>query len=117
MSCRAFPVVNPTLEWVYERAGVVRQAPAAFSPKEGALGFSSLIMITQVHPQPEIKMLRIEGIAPNEKTIGNGKYPLKLPVLLASNTASDATIAGITDWLLSAVGQQWLSDQGLIPIP
>ena len=111
------PVVNPTLEWVYERAGVVRQAPAAFSPKEGALGFSSLIMTTQVHPQPEIKMLRIEGIAPNEKTIGNGKYPLKLPVLLASNTASDATIAGITDWLLSAVGQQWLSDQGLIPIP
>lgn len=74
-------------------------------------------MITQVHPQPEIKTLRIEGIAPNEKTIGNGKYPLKLPVLLASNTASDATIAGITDWLLSAVGQQWLSDQGLIPIP
>ncbi len=54
-------IVNPTLEWVYERPGVVRQAAAAFVPEAEALGFSSWILATRVNPQPEIKIIRIEG--------------------------------------------------------
>lgn len=109
-------IVNPALEWVYERAGVVRQAVAAFTPAPDALGFSSWLLVSQVNPSPELKILAVNGVSANAKTLENGKYPLKLPVLLASNTASDATIAGMTDWLLSAPGQRWLSDQGLVPV-
>ena len=76
------PIRLPELEWVYERPGVVRQEIAAFDAEADALGFSSLQMVTQVNPQPEIKLVRIAGILPNAKTIENGKYPLRLPVLL-----------------------------------
>jgi phosphate transport system substrate-binding protein len=69
-----------------------------------------------------IKILKIKkddkspGIAPDEKTIKNGTYPLSRPLFFYTRTASSAEIKAFIDWVLSAEGQGIVTKVGYFPI-
>ena len=102
-------------DWVFERAGVVRQQPASFSPSSDALGFSSLSRCL-THPDPAVKMIAIEGVRPSIQTLSEGRYPLRLAVLAAARLPVDEPIAQTIAWLRTEQGQQWLRSQSLAPL-
>src|SRR6185295_9706041 len=69
-----------------------------------------------------IKVLKIKkeatsaGIAPSDKTIQDGSYPLSRPLFFYTRTKPSADIKAFTDWVLSKEGQAIVTKVGYFPI-
>jgi phosphate transport system substrate-binding protein len=69
-----------------------------------------------------IKVLKIKkdaataGIAPSDKTIKDGTYPLSRPLFFYTRTKPAGDITAFTDWVLSPEGQAIVTKVGYFPI-
>ena len=69
-----------------------------------------------------IKVLKIKkdaataGIAPSDKTIKDGTYPLSRPLFFYTRAKPAADITAFTDWVLSPEGQAIVTKVGYFPI-
>ena len=69
-----------------------------------------------------IKVLKIKkddkaaGIAPDDKTIKDGSYPLSRPLFFYTRTGASADIKAFTDYVLSGEGQGIATKVGYFPI-
>ena len=69
-----------------------------------------------------IKVLKIKkddksaAIAPEDKTIKDGTYPLSRPLFFYTRANPSADIKGFVDWVLSAEGQGIVTKVGYFPI-
>ena len=55
--------------------GIV-EAVANYSNSAGALGYSYLYFVKNQHYDDNIKLLKVEGVAPTNEAVSNGKYPM-----------------------------------------
>ncbi len=62
----------------------------------------------------ELKLLEIDGVAPNDETIANGSYPLSSNsfIVLRKDTPADALSRKMVEFMLTDVGQQCVEDAG-----
>jgi len=63
-----------------------------------------------------VRVVPIDGIAPDEKTLADGTYPLVAPIYAVTRRglAPDSPAARVRDWLLSGTGQKLVADAGFV---
>ncbi|MCL2488584.1 MAG: substrate-binding domain-containing protein, partial [Oscillospiraceae bacterium] len=67
---------NPPVELKPADMGGLVEAIADYDNAESALGFSVFYYATDMYNLPGVKLLWVDGVAPNKETIQDGSYPL-----------------------------------------
>jgi len=76
-----------------------------------AIGYVSLASVNN-----KVKELKVEGVAPSEKTVLDKTYKIQRPFIYAVGKDVDATTQAFIDWVMSKEGQAQVKDNGFIPI-
>ncbi len=82
------------------------------------IGFSFYFYERRIVPRPYVKTLSINGIEPSYKTIADGSYPLRAPIVAAihKDTPTDAPARILYDFLSTPDGQQVVKAAGYVPL-
>ncbi len=90
---------------------------ASYQNDANAIGFSVYYYAKNMYALPGLKFAAIDGVAPNDATIGDGSYPFlnDFFVVTRADEPSDSPAAKLRDWLLSDAGRQCLIDAGYVP--
>jgi len=82
------------------------------------IGFSFYFYEHRIMPRPYVKTLAINGIQPSYKTIADGSYPLRAPIVAAihKDTPANAPARLLYDFLSTPNGQQVVQAAGYVPL-
>ncbi len=107
------PLMDPPSEMVNDwMIGIIEQV-SDYRSKQGSIGFSFRYYVEGIIQNPDIKILRVDGIAPTVETIKNGSYPITTPlyaVTYAGNTNENVPL--FLEWILSEEGQEIIERTG-----
>ncbi len=83
------------------------------------LGYSVYFYATFMLPDPNVKLIGIDGLHPTSETIANRSYPLttEVYVVLRADTPPDSSAATLRDWLFTEAGKAAIVQSGYIPLP
>ena len=82
------------------------------------IGYSVYYYATHIFPQPDLKLLAIEGVQPDSNSLSEGTYPLTTEVyaVLRRDLRAGHPARKLVDWLLSPDGQDAVLASGYIPL-
>ncbi len=112
-------VMDPPTEIRIGDMGGIIDAVAHFENARGALGYSYLYFVTNQHYDEDIKLLKVNGFAPDEANIRSDKYPMVTEYCLVtrSGEATEGSfLRQIIDWCLSDQGQALAKKLSYIPV-
>jgi len=64
----------------------------------------------------DVKILKVNNVYPDKKTIANNKYPLRRPLFLVIPQNPKPETKRFIDFVLSKKGQQFISSQGVVSL-
>lgn len=96
--------------------GMIRKV-ADYRNFDNALGFSFLLYSTQLVQEKQIKLLSINGIAPNHANIRNKSYPFSYDFYAVTIGNPSKETQQLLDWIQSPQGKELIEKTGYVPIP
>ena len=97
-------------------AGIV-DVVANYKNSEGAIGYSYLYFVKNQHYDDNIKLLKVEGIAPSSDAVASGKYPMintAYAVFRASEPQNSA-VRKIANWCAGKAAAKIAEELGYVP--
>lgn len=112
------PLMDAPTDYVIGSMGDLMEAVKSYDSSPGAIGYSVYYYAEEMKMAQGLKLLSIDGTAPNADTIRSGEYPLLNPMyaVLPADTAEDAPSRILFDWILSGEGQKLAAHEGYVPI-
>lgn len=111
------PIIEPLKEDVPEGMGGIIEQVADYRNYDNSIGFSFRFFATGMSPNPDIKLLAINGIEPTPKNIGSGKYPFTAnlyAITLKDNRKQQ--VQPFLKWMQGSQGQEIVEKIGYIPV-
>lgn len=108
----ARPPEHYTIE---EMAGLIT-AVASFDGQSHGIGYNVYYFVSQMAPNPDIKMLAINGVAPTSESIKSGDYPYvnDFYAVIRKDAPEDSIERLIFNWLQTADGQALVETAGYV---
>ncbi len=78
---------------------------------KGTIGYSPLSAVTKT----ALKIMKINGVYPSVKNIGNGKYKLTTPFAIVYKGELSPLAKAFTDFIFSSEGQRIIKEYGGVP--
>ena len=93
-------------------------AIAAYDNSEKALGYSVYYYAKTMYNKDTIKLVDIDGVTPDNKSISSGKYPFTTGyyAVLKKTTPADADSRKLLKWILGKDGQTLAEKSGYVPL-
>lgn len=110
------PLMSPPKEDVAAGMGEIIERTAVYRNYDQAIGYSFLYFATQMIQQGEIRLLEVDGIAPNRSTIQNRQYPLAAEFYAVTANSSNPNVSPLLQWILSRQGQSLVEMTGYTPL-
>ena len=109
-------LIPPLTEQREGSMGDLADTVADFDGSEGALGFSYLHQLSRRSDLDAIKLLRIDGVMPQDDTIAEGTYPLISQACAVIRGGEEDTPAGeFAQWCAWPLGQALAQEMGYVP--
>ena len=110
-------VTPPSDNYVFSLMSGIIRAISNYHNHPGAIGYSYHYYASQLMADNNIKLLRVNDIAPSKQTIGSNEYPLTHD-FYASSRKNDANpnTQKLLDWVLSGQGQELVDKSGYAKI-
>lgn len=91
---------------------------AKYDNSEKALGYSVFYYAKTMYNKDTIKLLAVDGIYPDNKSISSGKYPFTSSyyAVLRKDTPANSTSRQLLKWIISSDGQKLAEDAGYVPL-
>lgn len=107
----------PTEQRIGDMGGII-DAVAYYDNAKGALGYSYLYFVTNQHFDEDIKLLAVDGYAPNKDNIQSGAYPMvtQYCCVINSEEAADSNVRKIIDWCVGEQGQLLAEELYYVPV-
>ncbi|MDR2401410.1 MAG: substrate-binding domain-containing protein [Deferribacteraceae bacterium] len=97
--------------------GEIIVAVSDYKNYKGAIGFSFRYFAAEMVKNSEIKLLKINGIAPIEENVANGEYPIASNFYaITRKDNANPNVPIVLDWLVSEEGQYLVRAVGYTPI-
>jgi phosphate transport system substrate-binding protein len=100
-------------EYAGSMGGIVNKV-AAYRNYSSAIGYSFRYFATGMKPNPEIKLIAIDEIAPSPENIRNGLYPFTVDVYAVTAGTENKNVPRLVSWILSDQGQGFIEQCGYI---
>lgn len=111
------PIMEPLKEDVPEGMGGIIEQVADYRNFNNSIGFSFRFFATGMTPNPDIKLLAIDGIEPNPENIASGIYPFTANLYAISlKNNPKPTILPFLNWMQGPQGQELVEKIGYIRI-
>lgn len=94
---------------------LMTQMTVEYNGVRPALGYSYKYFATKMYPNPETKLLAINGVAPTAENISNGTYPFTVNFYAVTNGAPTGNVKNLIDLILSESGQRLIEKTGYAP--
>ena len=105
--------IDPSLN---ETNSLMGQVGVWRSDTQPVLGYSYRYFAVNMFPNPEAKLLSIEGISPTIENIGNGSYPMAANFYAVTNGEPTGNTKRLIEWILSPQGQWIIEQTGYAPL-
>jgi phosphate transport system substrate-binding protein len=114
---KGLPMTKYPSTIVYGMEGLIERI-ANYNNSEKALGYSVFYYAKTMYNKDTVKLLPIDGIAPDNKNISSGKYPFTTAyyAVLKKNTPKDSSARKLLSWLLSKEGQKLTEEAGYVAL-
>ena len=112
------PMAEAPRELVRGEMGDLVEAVAAFEDSPAAIGYAMYYCAHNMEMADGLKILAVDGVAPDAESIRNGAYPFLssyYAVTDAGRAANDPAKL-FYDWILSADGQRLIEYEGYVPV-
>lgn len=91
---------------------LMHQISVEWKGVQPALGYSYRFFATEMYPNPQAKLLKIDGVEPSTENIASGAYPFTVEFYAITNGAPAGNTKLLIDWILSAQGQSLIEKTG-----
>lgn len=99
-----------------ESNSLMTQISAEYKGVQPALGYSYKFFATVMYPNPNCKVLKIDGVYPSADNIKSGKYPYTVKFYAITRGQPSGNTKKLIDWILSPVGQRLIEKCGYAPV-
>ena len=114
---RGEPMADAPTELVRGEMGDLLRAVAAFDNSPSALGYTMYYYAHNMEIADGVKILSVDGVAPDAQTIRDGSYPFLngYYVVTDAGRAANDPAKLLYDWILSADGKRLIEHEGYVP--
>lgn len=97
--------------------GYLVESVAEYENTSASLGYTYRYYIDTLYKNPDIKTIKVNGIAPSNEHVAGGTYPLSVNYYGIIRQGDEAAPGGkFLDWILSEEGQACVAQAGYIPL-
>ena len=102
---------------VGDMIGII-EAVRGWDDRPDAMGYTVYYYADDMGMPDGLKLLSIDGLAPNDDTIRSGEYPIRTYyyAVMDTETPADSPAGILFDWLLSQEGQDLVAHEGYVSI-
>ena len=108
--------MEPEQDMLVTTMGTLIESVASFDGTGSAIGFSVYYYADKMKADPNLKMIKVDDVAPSNASIEDGTYPLVNDFYMAIRTseAQDSPVRSLRDWMLSDNGKELLEEEGYV---
>lgn len=111
------PIVTPLKNEYIGDMGGITTSVAAYNGAQGAIGYSFRFFLHSMAENKQVKILRINGVAPTAANIANGSYPLTTQLYaITRKNDSRPEVHNFLQWTVSQQGQELIEKVGYVPL-
>ncbi len=110
--------MNPPVEWISTAMDELVDSVSHYDNQPDAIGYSYYYYVTDMKTNPDVKLLKINGIYPNPTTIANDSYPIQTAyyAVFRKRELAGSDVRKVVNYLLTDEGQDLLAHAGYIPL-
>lgn len=109
------PMAAPREDIASGMGGIISQT-ADYKNYKNAIGYSFLYFATEMVQNGNIRLLEVDGVKPDKKTIRDGTYPLTAEFYAVTAGSSNPHVGRFIEWIRSAQGQTLVEQTGYTPM-
>lgn len=111
------PIMEAPSEQVNEfMIGIINQV-SDYKNKTNSIGFSFRYYMEGIIKNPNVKLLKVDGVEPNVENIKNDKYPITASLYAVTYKDNEnENVSKLIDWVLSEEGQEIIEKTGYVGI-
>lgn len=111
------PLMKPPSEYVQGLMSGIIEVVTDYQNRNSAIGFSYRFYLTGIIANPDVKILKINGVEPTNENIRNGSYPITTPIYAVTYEGQEnENVQKLLDWVLGPQGQELLEKSGYVSI-
>jgi len=112
------PMKEAPFALVAEAMGELVEFVAEYENETAAIGYTYYYYINNLYRNPDIKVIRIDGISPENENLVSGAYPFtaSYDVVIRSDEPEDSVYRDLRDYMLSDEGQEIIRLAGYCPV-
>lgn len=105
-------------EKIIAEMGALVDAVAVYTNEDDAIGYSYYYYVTDMWKNDKVKLLSVDGVYPDKKTISDGSYPIRTAyyAVMRTDEPEDSNARKLLDWILSDQGQQIAEEAGYVKL-
>ncbi len=91
---------------------------ASYKDDQSALGYSVYYYASEMYSNDNLKFLKVDGVMPENETIGNKTYPHTNPfyAVIRKSEPEDSPARKMLEWILSEEGKKTIEEAGYVTI-
>ena len=108
--------MEPEEDLLVGTMGELIEQVASFDGSGSAIGFSVYYYADKMKSDPNLKMIKVEGVEPSNETIQDNSYPLVNDFYIAIRASEEEKSPArmLRDWMLSDDGRKLLEEEGYV---
>ena len=112
------PMMEAPQELYIAEMGGLISAVAEYQAGKGSLGYSVYYYAQNMYQDPDVKLLAVDGVAPNNASIADGSYPYTnaFYAVIRADEPAGSPARQLLEWVLSEKGARCVTDAGYVSI-
>lgn len=111
------PLMEAPKEYIQDLMIGIIERVSDYQNRNSAIGFSYRYYVSGIVGNPDVKILKINGVEPTNENIKNGSYPITTPIYAVTYEGNpNKNIPIFIDWVLGEQGQELLEKSGYCPV-
>ena len=112
------PMMEAPADQIPGEMGFLIASVRSYDNSANAIGYSVYYYAHDMEMAHGLKLLQVDGVAPDSETIRSGEYPFRNPYfcVIRADEPENSPARILRDWLLSKAGQQLLDREGYVPV-
>lgn len=109
------PLMEPPAEYIQDLMSGIIQRVTDYQNRNSAIGFSYRYYLTGIMENPDVKVLKINGIEPTNENVKNGSYPITTPIYAVTYEGNpNKNVDIFLEWVVGPQGQELLEKSGYV---
>ncbi|KAF0193555.1 MAG: Phosphate binding protein [Bacillota bacterium] len=115
---RGIEPMEPPAERIVAGMGELIDAVASYNNAPDAIGYSYYYFVVDMWGNDKVKLLEVDGVYPDEKTISSGQYPIRTAyyAVIRADEPKNSPVRKMIAWILSDSGQQVAEGAGYVKV-